>query len=163
MSPKDVIRNSMGLSEQILGAYLSDLSDADILTRPVPGMNHIAWQLGHLIASEQGSIEALRPGLSPALPAGFAEAHSKEGAASDDPGHFHKLVEYQELMKAQRAATMKCLEEMPESELDVADAEKLPPYAPTVGALLNMIGVHVLMHSGQFVAVRRMLGKPVTI
>ena len=36
-------------------------------------------------------------------------------------------------------------------------------YAPTVGAVLNLIGVHDLMHAGQFVPVRRMHGKPIRI
>ncbi len=162
MTPKDAICNTLDMSEMIVGAYTSDLSDAELLVRPVPGMNHIAWQIGHLIESERGMVEILRPGTSPALPAGFAEAHSKEAASSDDPAKFHKLAEYQALWKAQREATKKVVDSFSDSELDNADAN-LPSYAPTVGALLNMTGIHVLMHSGQFVAVRRLLGKPVTI
>ena len=34
-------------------------------------------------------------------------------------------------------------------------------WAPTVAAVLNMAGMHALNHSGQFVAVRRMLKKPI--
>lgn len=162
MSPKDAIRNTIDMSEMIAGAYTSDLADTDLLVRPVPGMNHIAWQIGHLIASERQMMEMLQPGASPALPEGFAEAHSKETAASDDPPKFHKLAEYQALWKAQREATRKILDSYSDTDLDQG-GEKLPSYAPTVGALLNMTGVHVLMHSGQFVAVRRQLGKPVTI
>ncbi len=32
--------------------YLGDLTDADIMVRAIPDTNHIAWQLGHLIQSE---------------------------------------------------------------------------------------------------------------
>ena len=34
-------------------AYVQDLADADLLLRPVPGINHIAWQLGHLITGSK--------------------------------------------------------------------------------------------------------------
>ena len=47
--------------------------------------------------------------------------------------------------------------------LDKTDPEEYPEWAPTVAALLAMTGTHALMHCGQFVAVRRQLGKPVVI
>lgn len=162
MTTKDTIRNTLEMSDMILGAYTGDLSDSDLLVRPVPGMNHIAWQWGHLISSERGMMEALRPGTCPALPEGFEEAHGREGAASDDPARFQSLARYQELWKAQRDATRSIIDAVPDADLDTTN-ETLPSYAPTPGKLLNMTGVHALMHVGQFVAVRRLLGKPVAI
>jgi hypothetical protein len=163
MSPKDALRLSIEMSDYIINAYIGDLSDADLLIRPVPGMNHIAWQLGHLISAERGFTDMVKPGSCPPLPAGFDEAYTKETTTIDDPRKFHTLAQYQELWKAQRAATLAVLDGYPEAELDKKDAEKFPEWAPTVAALLAMSGTHALMHCGQFVAVRRMLGKPVVI
>lgn len=163
MSPKDPIRLNIDSSQRIIDAYIGDLDDADLLVRPVPGMNHIAWQLGHLISAERHFAELVKPGSSPALPEGFDAAHAKETSTSDDPSKFLSRQQYQDLWKAQRAATLAALESVPESELDKADPDKYPPYAPTIAALLAMCGTHALMHCGQFVAVRRLLGKPVTI
>lgn len=163
MSPKDALKLGIGMSDMIIGTYIGDLADADLLVRPVPGMNHIAWQLGHLISAERNFMEKLMPGASPPLPDGFDAAHSKETAQIDDPSKFLPLAKYQELWKAQRAATLAVLESFPESDLDQTDPEKYPPFAPTPAALLAMSGTHALMHCGQFVAVRRQLGKPVTI
>ena len=53
MNAKDVMLHSFGMSDHVLNAYLGDLSDADLMVRPVEGQNHIAWQLGHLISSER--------------------------------------------------------------------------------------------------------------
>jgi hypothetical protein len=105
----------------------------------------------------------IKPGSSPALPAGFDAAHTKETATLDDPSKFLSRAEYQDLWKQQRAATYALLDEVPESELDKTDPEKYPEWAPTVAALLAMTGTHALMHCGQWVAVRRQLGKPVVI
>ncbi len=163
MSPKDALKLSIGMSDMIINTYIGDLSDSDIFIRPVPGMNHIAWQLGHLISAERSFAEKVKAGSCPALPAGFDEAHTKETATIDDPAKFYSLSKYKELWKAQRAATLSVLESVPESDLDKTDPEKFPEWAPTVAALLAMSGTHALMHCGQFVAVRRQLGKPVLI
>jgi len=163
MSPKDALKLSVNMSDFIINAYIGDLSDADLFIRPVPGMNHIAWQLGHLISAEHHFVEMVKPGSCPALPAGFDEAHTKEKTTVDDPAKFYPLSKYQELWKAQRAATLSVLDSVPESDQDKTAPEKYPEWAPTVAALLAMGGTHALMHCGQFVAVRRLLGKPVAI
>jgi hypothetical protein len=38
--------------------------------------------------------------------------------------------------------------------------ESMQGYAPTVAAVYDMQGSHYLMHAGQWVVVRRQLGKP---
>ncbi len=162
MTAKDAMRSTIEMEQMIVGAYIGDLDDADLLLRPAPGMNHIAWQIGHLISSERSFMEMLRPGMSPPLPPGFDEAHTKEKAAADDAAGFLGREQYQEIWKAQRAASLAVLEAYPEAELDVKK-EGLPHWAPTPAALLNMVGVHALMHVGQWVPIRRKLGKPIVI
>ena len=39
-------------SYELILLLVSDLSDAELLVRPVPQANHIAWQLGHLILQD---------------------------------------------------------------------------------------------------------------
>ncbi len=163
MTSKDAILQSYKLSDMCLNSYLGDLSDADLLIRPVSGQNHIAWQLGHLIASERSMAESVKPGSSPELPAGFAEAHGKEANTLDDASKFLSKDRYLQLYKAQREATSKVLEGLSDSDLSAPSDEKWRNFVPTVGELMHLPGLHVLMHVGQFVSVRRKLDKPVTI
>ncbi|RUL88534.1 DinB family protein [Tautonia sociabilis] len=162
MNAKDVIRNTIDMSSMVIDSYLKDLSDADLLVRPVAGMNHIAWQLGHLIGAERHFVELVAPGSSPALPDDFQQGHGRDKHTEDDPSKFYPLARYRELWGAQRQATLALLDRLAEADLDRSDAT-FPPFAPTVGALLNMVGNHPMMHAGQFVAVRRALGKPVSL
>ncbi len=160
MNAKDAIRTVMNGSDQIVSAYLADLSDADLLVRPAPAANHIAWQLGHLIASEQWMLTKV-PGVKPPeLPAGFAEAHGKDRTKADGPQGFRSKEEYVALARKMREASLAALEKVPDAALDQPTGI---PYAPTVGALFLMIGNHPLMHAGQFAVVRRKLGKPIAI
>ena len=127
-------------------------------------MNHIAWQLGHLIAAERRFVEMIKPGSCPPLPEGFDEAHTKETTTIDDP--VEVLFAGRSTRSSGRPSARRpwrVLDGVPESELDKTDPEKYPEWAPTVAALLAMSGTHALMHCGQFVAVRRQLGKPVVI
>jgi hypothetical protein len=160
MGPKDVIRLTLDTSDSIIKRYTEDLSDADLRLRPIEGMNPIALQLGHLILAERYFAELVKPGMSPALPAGFAEAHDLKKERKDDSG-FASKTEYLKLWDAQRAATKAVLDNVPDSDLEDTRGGKLPPFAPTVAAILNLVGGHALSHAGQFVAVRRTLKKQI--
>src|SRR2546428_2066869 len=109
MNAKDAIKHSLKSTQNMLEMYLSDLSDADFLVRPVPGANHIAWQVGHLIKSEREMVEEAFPGSMPALPAGFAEKDTPETSTLDSPGAFHPKSVLMSLAEEQRAATLKAL------------------------------------------------------
>jgi hypothetical protein len=163
MQAKDVIKTTMDFSDQIVNSYLNDLSDADLMLRPVEGMNHIAWQLGHLISAERMFVEELKPGSCPPLPAGFDERHNKDTHESNDAKTFATKDEYLRLWKQQRTATKAALESISEADLDKPGPERFRKFIPTVGAMFNLVGTHALMHAGQFVGVRRKLKKPITM
>jgi hypothetical protein len=165
MHAKDAIRQTYGLCDAIVNSYLGDLSDADLLVRPVEGQHHIAWQLGHLIDSERRMVEGVKPGSCPPLPEGFAEAHGRDEVSirSNDPQRFRTKDEYLRLLRTQREATQRVLEGLSDADLDAPAPESMRKFVPTVGAVFNMVGNHVLMHVGQFVGVRRKLHKPVVI
>ena len=160
MGPKDVIRNTLDTSDFIIKAYVNDLSDEELRLVPVEGMHPIALQLGHLIYAEHMFKEWVEPGSAPPLPAGFAEAHDIK-KADGDTSRFLTRDAYLKLWDEQRAATKALLDRLSDADLGDNRGGKLPPWAPTVSAALNMIGMHALNHSGQFVAVRRKLNKPI--
>jgi hypothetical protein len=66
------IKVGIDTADFLVKGYLTDLSDSELMVRAAPGINHINWQLGHLITSEHGMIEQCLPGSMPPLPAGFA-------------------------------------------------------------------------------------------
>ncbi len=163
MTGKEAIRDQLNFSAFVLKSYVGDLTDAELLKRPGPGCNHVAWQLGHLIASECSLLNAVSPGSAPELPPGFAEQHSKNNTASDDPAKFLTRQQYLDLTNKVHAATLKVLEEYPEPDFAKPGPENFRKMFPTVGSILMLIAAHPLMHAGQFGPVRRALGKPVVI
>lgn len=160
MNARDAIKASYAMPDSICKSYLGDLSDSDLLTRPVPGANHIAWQLGHLLSAEHMFVDAVCPGVMPKLPAGFAEKHNKDTATSDNPKDFYKKDEYMKVLDDVRAATLKALDTVKESDLDNPGPEKYRDFCPTVASVFLMQPTHWMMHAGQWAVVRRKLGKP---
>jgi hypothetical protein len=158
----DAVRTALQSTHHLVTWFLGDLSDADLLVRPSPGANHIAWQMGHLIASEQ---RLAGPNLPAArysdLPAGFAEKHNKDTAAKESPADFYTRAEYVELFTKTRQATIAALETLSDADLDRPTEGPMKSFAPTLGALLLLVSNHALMHGGQFSVVRRKLGKPI--
>jgi uncharacterized damage-inducible protein DinB len=140
---------------------LADLSDAEILERPAPKANHVAWQLGHMVLSFNYFGEVVQPGAMPPLPTGFADQYGKEASATDDPSVFLTRDEYLRLLEQQREALRRVIDELPESRYGDAAPAQMQSYAPTILDVLEMPAAHELMHAGQFTVVRRKLGKPV--
>ena len=154
------IRDSLALPRYVVGAYLEDLTDAQLLIRPAPGMNHIAWQLGHLIASEFFHVEQVCPGAMPKLPDGFGQQHAAEAAASDDPQDFLTKAEYLDEMDRQRAGTLAAIASLSDEQFAAPSPESIRYFGPTVGAVFSGESTHWMMHAGQWAVVRRQLGKP---
>jgi hypothetical protein len=163
MNAKQAIQAAMDMSSMVVTRYLSDLSDADLLRRPGKGCNHLAWQLGHVLSSSAGLINAVAPGKGPQLPEGFDAKHAKDRANVDDPKQFYSKQEYLELMEKANKCAVEALSTMSEADLDKPAPERVRSFCPTVGNVFILIAQHPLMHAGQFVPVRRELGKPVAI
>jgi hypothetical protein len=161
MDAKDAIRSSANLSTLVLKAYISDLDDADLMRRPGEGCNHLAWQLGHLISSEVQLLDTVAPGKGIELPDGFTDAHAKEASRNDDPAGFQGKRNYVELFDKVRAASLAALDTYAESDFDNPAPEDFREFCPTMGDMFTLIATHPMMHAGQFVIVRRQLGKPI--
>lgn len=157
MDTRAAIKLGIDLAEQIVMGYIGDLTDEELMRRPHPTCNHINWQVGHLIVSENHMNSQALPGSMPALPDGFAEKYTRDTASSDNLRDFADKAELLRVYREQRTATLAALERTTDADFDKPTGIS---YAPTVGAVFMMAGGHWLMHAGQWVIVRRQLGKP---
>lgn len=170
MNSKQVIRETLAMADLVAQAYLADLSDSDLLLKPHASCNCINWQVGHLILSEHTHIGRIDPSFMPKLPDKFEFLYAKSSSGtidSDSTGSqlvsTDQLLDKKNLMdcfRAQRQATFELLDLQTDETLDTPTGV---PYATTRAALFHLQGAHWLMHSGQWVIVRRQLGKPVVI
>ena len=163
MKTCDAIKNNYQTAQMVCGSYLSDLTDSEAMQRPHAGCNHINWQVGHIIASENKMGNAVVAGGLPELPSGFAEKYGKETATSDNEADFVPMSELLALAKTQGDAVLAMIDGMSDEQFDTPGPEEMQAYAPNLGALCNMLGSHWMMHAGQWVIVRRELGREIVI
>lgn len=160
MNAIELLTSSLGTSRQVMEWIVSDLSDADLLVRPVPEANHFAWQLGHVVLSERNIVrEQLPHAAMPELPPGFAELHASPPPAGD--GRYLSKAEYLEHLGRVREATIAVLAGLSEADLSRPTSGPLASFFPTLGSIFTMLSDHFYMHLGQASVVRRKLGKPV--
>jgi len=159
MNIKQAVLATLAPADMIVGSYLADLADAELLVRPVPGANHIAWQLGHLISSEAFLVKMAVPSCKADLPPGFAERHTKDTASIDAPAGFDSKTRYLELAKGVRSGVLASLDSLSPEDFD-RPVSGGPPFVKTVGDTFLFLGAHWLMHAGQWTVLRRKIGRP---
>jgi len=163
MKAIEAIKINLSTADMVCGAYLEDLTNEEAMRRPHAGCNHVNWQLGHLIASDHMMCNGCIADSLPALPDGFADKYSKETAASDNADDFVPKTELMELYRNQRQAIMKVLDGLSDEQLAAPAPESMKAYASNVASAFSMLGSHWLMHAGQWVVVRRDLGRDIVI
>ena len=84
MSPIELMSDNITRNSEILKMTLADFSQEDMLTRPVPGANHAAWQLGHLIGGA-GRMIGIAPDLIPQAAGQIGQNCTGKTAHIDDP------------------------------------------------------------------------------
>ena len=162
MTGTEAIQAALRSTQHMLKWYLEGFSDEELLVRPAPGANHVAWQLGHLINSEKYHIrEQLPDAKYPDLPADFATNYASDRAGHDATEGYRTKVEYVTLFDEVRTGTIAALDCLTDADLDRPSSGGVAAFAPRLGDVFLMLSNHTLMHGGQFTVVRRILGKPV--
>jgi hypothetical protein len=140
---------------------LADMSDADLVQRPVPKANTGLWQLGHLIVTEAHMVNQCAGKTVIELPAGFADRYKRETASVDDPAKLGTKAELLALLQKVRGQTCQWLAALSAADMSKPAPESMRKMFPTVGNLAYLLPCHSAMHLGQIQVLRRKLGKPV--
>ncbi len=153
----DVLRGNIGF----LKMHLNDMSDADLIQRPVPAANNGLWQLGQLAAAEAQMMNACAGRTISELPAGFAERYTRETASSNDPAKLGNKADLVALLEKVRENTCKWVATLSADDMAKPAPEKMRRMCATVGHVIHLLPGHVSMHVGQIQVLRRKLGKPI--
>ena len=156
----EAVEANLRMSHVVTTALLSDLSDDDLLARPVPEANHIAWQLGHLISSEHSLISRFAPGVARAFPPGWQDGYTDASAKLNEASRFERKARYIAMYDAQRQATLDAFKSLDAAALSKPTEGPLRDICRDVAQLFLFQAHHEMMHAGQFTTIRRHLGKP---
>ncbi|MFO1019340.1 MAG: DinB family protein [Planctomycetales bacterium] len=138
---------------------VADLSDAEMVQIPHPGMNHPAWVLGHITMAIDSTARILdQPGLTD------REWIKKFGPGStpvEDIAVYPTKAELLAKLKAVGEHAIKCIENATPEQLAGPNKTRFfPEVFPTVADFAtHLLTTHPSLHLGQLSAWRRVLGK----
>ncbi|MEM1305600.1 MAG: DinB family protein [Planctomycetota bacterium] len=136
---------------------LADLSDEEFFAQPVAGMNHAAWNLGHL--AFYMDVPAGLLGVPTELDGWkglFAQGSSATAGPEGYPSRGEIVAAFEGASDRLTSAIEAATAEQFAAPNTVAMAESLP----TIGDLMEFLVVgHFALHGGQISAWRRTLGR----
>lgn len=150
-------------SRRTTETFLADLEPSDWLWQPGDGLNHIAWHVGHVTYAQyflcvvrvRGRVESDRE----LVPTAFLRRYKFGSKPSPEPSRNATPDELLATLRGVHALALSELEARTEAELDVQTDPPHPLFETTLGGV-EWCGQHELLHCGQVMLLRRMLGKP---
>ena len=173
MTPRDDARRArlgpalerIRFAREMTEGFLEAVPPEDWFWQPAPGMNHLAWHVGHLafaqyflclkrVRDRTEEDEAL-------VPTRFLKRYKRESAPSPDPAQNEPVEELLRVFRGVHQRSLLELAERTDAELDTPTAPPHPVFDTKLGAI-EWCSQHELMHCGQIVLLRRLRGKAPT-
>jgi uncharacterized damage-inducible protein DinB len=157
----DMAREQIIFTRDNTNLVLSDISPDRWYEQPVEGVNHVAWQVGHIAMAQYGLALLRQRGRQPLdrelMPKPFMRAFAKDSTPASSAEDALAVADILDVFNRVHSQVLKELESYP---LEQLGEEVEPPYvgqATRLGALL-MSAHHEMLHAGQIGMMRRLLG-----
>ncbi len=140
---------------------LEDIEEARWFAAPAPGVQHIAWQVGHLGSSQVALIHARCCGKSPddCLPAGFREKFGRGSKPVPDGTAYPSIESIRGTFDRVHAETLELIRSFDADRLDEPATGEPHPMFKTKGECIATTISHETFHAGQIALTRRIFGK----
>ncbi len=146
---------------QMLKKHLADLSPEQWFWTPGAGLTHVAWQVGHLAASEYAllmkRVRGVEEGDQRFMPEEFFATFGRGSVPNPDPAQNPPVAELLRVFDDVHERCMTAAAGYDEAELD-QPIEQPHPVFKTKLAAVEYQPVHEAMHIGQVVLLRRLMG-----
>ncbi len=148
---------------RMLKGYLTDLTPDQWFWTPGEGLTHIAWQIGHLAASEYALLLKRVRGVEEAdkrfMPDEFFAHFSRGSTPTPEPAANPPVEEILRTFDDVHDRCIAAVEGYDEGQLDQPLDQPHPVFTTKLAAI-EYQPVHEAMHIGQIVLLRRLMGKP---
>ena len=146
-------------SEVLFRRFTADLKPTEWHYQPVPGVNTVAWLVGHLVLVEHRRAVALHATDLPELPAGFEGRYTATRQTAVSQTDLDSSTVLTRLFHEVRGRLVAAVVVAPASLLAEPLATPNSLFA-TVGESVLFMGQHAALHLGQITVIRRLLGYP---
>ena len=147
-------------------AYANDLLDKTSeeiwFRQPAEGINHVAWQVGHMAIAQYGlclkRVRGVKPEDAELFPVeNYARLFGKGSTPSSNVADYPEPSEIRHVFDLIHTQVLDEIAHIDESILDESAGAKHPMFS-TKGEALRFSAKHEMLHVGQIALVRRIFG-----
>lgn len=141
---------------------LADVEESLWFKAPAPGIGHVAWQVGHIAASQIALIHVRCFGCEYTrhAPESFRQAFGKGSSPVADPAAYPPIPEIRAAFDRLHRESIDMIKGLSDAELDAKTAGDPHPMFTTKAGAIGTAALHESFHGGQIALIRRLAGKP---
>lgn len=148
--------------EKMLPPMVADIPADKMAAQPIPGMNHPAWLLGHLLTLEQSVVtKVIGKTVTHPLGADWRDIYGIGSTPKPDLKLYKPKEFCMEALRESAGTIAEYFRALPESDLQkpLPDAD-LAKFFPNIARLLIILPTHRAYHAGQLATWRKAAGLP---
>lgn len=161
MTTLDLLIDRLQAARRWTGNLLADIEEAHWFKPPAPGVGHVAWQVGHLAASQVVlvHVRCFDKAYTDHLSAGFRDTFGRGSKPVADPAAYPPISEIRATFDRIHRESIELISRMNPGELDSPTAGEPHPMFNTKASAIGMAALHESFHAGQIALIRRLAGK----
>ena len=161
MTSIDLLTERLIAARRWTTSLLQDIQESRWFESPAPGIQHIAWQVGHLAASQAVLIHnrCLNIPVAEVVPESITKQFGRGSKPMGDAGAYPPIAEIRRLFDGVQADCLARIRQMTESDLDLPAYGDPHPMFAKRGEAVAMTTMHEAFHAGQIALTRRLFGK----
>ena len=140
---------------------LEDIDQNEWFRQPVAGINHVAWQIGHLAMAQYGLVLFRQRGRkledTELMSSAFRKKFSRGTTPNQDPDFYPMIEEIHDVFERVYRQSMEELATYPLEQLNDPVEDPYAAYPTKLGCLI-FCAHHEMLHAGQVGMLRRLLG-----
>lgn len=152
-------------SRKMTETFLDGVVDEQWFWQPAEGMNHIAWHVGHLAFAQYFlCLKRIRDRIEPdetLISTAFLKKYKRASKPSGDPAENFSVEAIRRVFAEVHERSLAELASRTDAELDTPTHPAHPIFSTKLGGV-EWCSQHELMHAGQIVLLRRLMGKAPT-
>jgi len=140
---------------------IADIDESLWFKSPAPGVQHVAWQLGHLAASQVVLVHnrCLNIPQTDVISDAFIRQFGRGSKPTDGPAGYPPLTEIRRTFDAVHLDALQKIRSIPEADLNLPAYGDPHPRFKTRAEAVGMAAMHESFHAGQIALTRRLFGK----
>jgi len=161
MNAIDLLVNRVVVARKWTQTLLNDIEETRWFDAPAPGVQHVAWQVGHLAASQTALMHFRCFGKKPEehVPAGFIAQFGRGSTPKAERSAYPPLPEIRVIFDRIQEETIALMKSISPAELSAPTNGDPHPMFENKGQCFAMVAMHEAFHAGQIALTRRIFGK----